>query len=95
MSINDDDSCLCTLKILIVNTTGTKTRAYFERKCLISQEAGVLSINQTSSTNLDNSTGWSITISVVSNELSVVVDAFGSDDRKAECVVEFQRLNAS
>jgi len=92
-SINDDESCLVNIKLLAVTTSGVKQRAYFEYKVIISQDSGTLTIDDVFNVDLVTATTWSITVSIISNELSIKLDSSGSDDRKVDCILEVQRLS--
>lgn len=93
LSFEDNKSFFIKLKILVVGTTAPTKRAYFEYDILSYKESGTFnidSINQ--SLSIDNGTGYTFTISVISNELSIIIDAVGSDDRIATCIAEVHML---
>lgn len=93
LSFNDNYSYLVYLKMLVTTTSGTITRCYFENKVLLNKDSGTLSIDDNSETfEILNGTGFTRVISVVSNELSIKVPASGSDNRKAFCIAEVQKL---
>lgn len=94
ITLSNSQSCCATVKLLIGTTSGTITQAYFEYKYLISQDSGgTLTLNQVDTISLDNSTGWTITINNTANTFNIIVDASGSDDRIAKCVVELQKIS--
>lgn len=96
LSFSNGFTYVLNIKTTIVSYSGTIKRAYFENVVLLHQDSGVLTIDaDTQPIQITNGTSYNITNSVVSNQLSVIVDADGSDSRRAISVVEIQKISHS
>jgi hypothetical protein len=90
---NDDESYMVTLKSLIVSTSGSSDRCYIENKLLVGKDSGSLIIAQDTTTTIDDATGWTITPTVIANEIDIQVNASGVEDRRVSCIAEIQRIS--
>lgn len=90
---NDDESYMVTLKSLIVATSGSTDRCYIENKLLVGKDSGNLIIAQDTTTTIDDGTGWTITPTIIANEIDIQLNSSGTDDRRISCIVEIQRLS--
>lgn len=93
---NNNETCLCTFKILVVSTDGSSKRAYYEYRYLINKASNLTHVNNSSfdAIELENSTGWGINISETLDKISVEINtSVGLEDRSAICVIEVLRLS--
>lgn len=90
---NDDESYMITLKSLVVATSGSSDRCYIENKLLVGKDSGNLIIAQDTTTTIDDGTSWSITPTVIANEIDIQLNAAGAEDRRISCMAEIQRLS--
>lgn len=93
---NNNETSICTFKILIVSTDGSDKRAYFEYRYLINKESNLTHVNNASfdAIELDNSTGWGVSISEISNKISISINSsVALEDRRSICILEIIRLS--
>ena len=83
-----------TIRLLVVNTSGSATCARYVYDILAHQESGTLVLDNLNNTILnDNGTGWTVSITVATNQLSITVDSSGVLDRRAMATVEWRELS--
>lgn len=93
ISFENNKSYFIKLKTLIVGNGSPTTRAYFEHDILCHKESGTFTLDSNNiNLQIDNGTGYTMTISSVSNELSVIIDSIGIDDRSASSIAEIHML---
>lgn len=94
LTMEDGKSYDISLRILVVNTSGSPTCARYIYDILAHQESGTLILDVINEKDIDdNGTGWTITIGAVTNELTIQVDSVGFDNRRAMATVEWRELS--
>jgi len=94
IGMEDGKSYDINIRILVVNTTGTPTCARFKYNILAHQEGGVLVVDILNDDLIDdNGTNWSVTIGTSGTELTIQIDSYGTDDRRAMATIEWRELS--
>lgn len=95
ITLEDGKSYDMTIRVLINQTTGTTgVGASFVFDVLAHQESGTAvldTVNQTLSN--PNGTGWTVNLSVSTNQLIINIPAFGGNSRRAVATVEWRELS--
>ena len=94
IEMEDGKSYDINIRMIIVNTSGTPTCARFKYNALAHQESGTLVIDILNDDLLDdNGTNWSVTVDTFGSELTIQVDSYGTDDRRASATIEWRELS--
>jgi len=94
IEMEDGKSYDMNIRILVVNTSGTPTCARFKYNALAHQEAGTLVIDILNDDLIDdNGTNWSVTVDTSGAELTIQIDSYGTDDRRASATIEWRELS--
>lgn len=75
LSLEDNASYLITFNILIMNTAGSISKAFFKKSVLASQASGTITFTSNSDLSLDGGTGWTCSVENVSQELVVKINS--------------------
>lgn len=94
LQFEDYKSYDITIRLLVVNTSGSATCARYVYDILAHQESGTLVLDNVNNTILnDNGTGWTVTLSAATNQLSITIDSSGVLNRRAMATIEWRELS--
>lgn len=91
--LDTDGTYTCTFKTIIESTSGAEARAYFENVVFLHVSSSAITIDSdTQPLQITNGTSYNVNIVASGNTIQSKIDAEGSDDRRAQSIVEVQKL---
>jgi len=84
-----------TFKTLIVTIGDISSKFYSERKVFVFKDSDTLSIYDDVETIVfDSSAGWNAAASIISNQLALSIAVASPEDRRANVIVEIQKISS-